>query len=136
MAVIFWLSSRTSTESSMQSSAVLEWLTAVFGDGFFTTFIVRKGAHFLEFTGLCLLMNISLYYTRGKYSPAFAVVLTSLYAATDEIHQLFVEGRACKISDWAIDTAGAAIGAAAFLLIAFAITKIVGKRKNVDRGNN
>ncbi len=136
MAVIFWLSSRTSTESSMQSSAVLEWLTAVFGDGFFTTFIVRKGAHFLEFTGLCLLMNTSLYYTRGKYSPAFAVVLTSLYAATDEIHQLFVEGRACKISDWAIDTAGAAIGAAAFLIIAFAVTKIVGKRKNVDRGNN
>ena len=90
----------------------------------------------MMFMWLCLLMNISLYYTRGKYSPAFAVVLTSLYAATDEIHQLFVEGRACKISDWAIDTAGAAIGAAAFLLIAFAVTKIVGKRKNVDRGNN
>ena len=33
-----------------------------------------------------------------------------LYAITDEVHQRFVPGRSCQAADWAIDTAGAALG--------------------------
>jgi VanZ family protein len=130
MAVIFWLSSRTASQSSLQSNAVLQWLIAHFGDGFFTDFIVRKLAHCLEFTGLCFLMNISLYYTRKKPSQLFAIALTSLYAVSDELHQIFVDGRACKITDWAIDTAGAIIGAMGFTLIFLLVKRISEKRKN------
>ena len=45
-----------------------------------------------------------------------ALLVSSLYAATDEVHQSFVEGRHGTPVDWAIDTAGAA--AAAFAVSA------------------
>lgn len=135
MGVIFWLSSRTAQESSEQSSAVLEWLISVFGDNLFTDFIVRKLAHCLEFTGLCFLLNLSLYQSFGKKMPIRAIMLTSLYAVTDEVHQLFVDGRSCQISDWAIDTAGAVIGALGFIAVIYVISSI--KKKNcIDTVNN
>jgi VanZ family protein len=37
-----------------------------------------------------------------------ALLIASLYAATDELHQTFVKGRKGSPVDWAIDTAGAA----------------------------
>jgi VanZ family protein len=40
-----------------------------------------------------------------------AFALSSLYAASDEFHQTFVEGRSGSPVDWAIDTAGAAAAA-------------------------
>lgn len=124
MIVIFWLSSRTSNESNQQSSAVLQWLTAHFGDNFFTSFIVRKLAHFLEFTGLSFLFNISLLQTKKRKMPIMSTALTSLYAVSDELHQIFVDGRSCQLSDWAIDTAGAVLGSIAFLLILILISHI------------
>lgn len=136
MMVIFWLSSRTSDESSGQSSIILTWLTAHFGDNFFTDFIVRKTAHFLEFAGLAFLFNCSLFQTRKIKSPICATMLTSLYALSDEIHQLFVEGRSCQATDWLLDTCGALFGTALFLTLLCLIT-YVNKRKNtIDRKNN
>lgn len=123
MGVIFWLSSRTATESSEQSGVIVEFLRKIFGDNVLTDFIVRKSAHCLEFTGLSFLFNLSLYVTKNKPSFVFAVMLTSIYAATDEFHQLFVEGRSCQITDWAIDTAGAILGALGFLVILSIIKK-------------
>lgn len=135
MGVIFWLSSRTAVESAEQSGSMLQYLIKIFGDNIFTDFIVRKLAHFLEFTGLCLLMNIALYQTRKRKSLILATALTSLYAVTDEVHQLFVQGRSCQISDWAIDTCGAILGTIAFALIILVIAKI--KSKNtIDRKIN
>lgn len=124
MGVIFWLSSRTATESSEQSGVIVEFLRKIFGDNVFTDFIVRKAAHCLEFTGLSFLFNLSLYVTKNKPLYFFAVILTSIYAATDEFHQLFVEGRSCQITDWAIDTAGAILGALGFLVILLIIKKL------------
>lgn len=123
MGVIFWLSSRTATESSAQSEIIVEILKRIFGDNVFTDFIVRKSAHCLEFTGLSFLFNLSLYVTKNNPSYFFAVILTSIYAATDEFHQLFVEGRSCQITDWAIDTAGAILGALGFFVILLIIKK-------------
>ena len=42
-----------------------------------------------------------------------AVGVSSLYGATDEIHQSFVPGRTADVLDWVADTLGAALGAAA-----------------------
>ncbi len=127
MAVIFWLSSRTADESSAQSNEILVWLYRVFGDNFFTTFIVRKLAHCLEFCGLCVLFNLSLYLTREKLSPLLAIAFTSLYAVTDEVHQLFVQGRSCELRDWVIDTCAAAVGTLGFLALFYIIKAIAGK---------
>ncbi len=130
MGVIFWLSSRTADESSAQSGEVLEWLYKVFGDNFFTIFIVRKLAHCLEFTGLGFLFAVSLYLTRSKRSTLFAILFTSLYAVTDEVHQIFVTGRSCEFRDWVIDTFGALVGALGFVIILAIADSISNKRNN------
>ena len=136
MGVIFWLSSRTAVESAQQSGSILQYLIEIFGDNIFTDFIVRKLAHFLEFTGLCLLMNIALYQTRKRKSFISATLLTSLYAVTDEVHQLFVEGRACRITDWVIDTCGAILGTIAFAVIMLLISKVLKSKNTIDRKIN
>lgn len=134
MATIFWLSSRTAEQSSQQSSFVLNRLIALFGDNIFTDFIVRKAAHCLEFTGLSLLFNISLYQSTGKTHCITATVLTSLYAVTDEVHQFFVEGRSCQLSDWGIDTMGAALGTLGFIVLFVTAKAFI--KKYIDRTNN
>lgn len=136
MAVIFWLSSRTADESALQSGAVLEWLINHFGDNIFTDFIVRKLAHFLEFTGLCLLFNIALYQTKKRKMLIPATVFTSIYAITDEVHQLFVDGRSCQFSDWAIDTAGAILGTIAFAVLFAIANRLLSKKNTIDRTIN
>lgn len=129
MGVIFYFSSRTAEESASQSSWLLEFITSIFGNNGFSDFIVRKSAHFLEFTGLCVLFNSSFYFTKEKKQVLLSIVCTSLYAATDEIHQLFVEGRSCELRDWAIDTAGAITGAIGFLIVYYIIKFIIDKKQ-------
>lgn len=102
MGVIFYLSSRTADQSSRESGAVLAWLTRLLGDGWLTDF--------LEYTGLCLLLSFACAATWGRRYTAVSLPIASLYAITDEVHQRFVPGRSCQAADWAIDTAGAALG--------------------------
>ena len=135
MGVIFWFSSRTAEQSSEQSGVLLEWLIKYFGDNFFTTFIVRKLAHFLEFTGLCVLFNLALFQTKRKLMPISSIICTSVYAITDEIHQLYVPGRSCELRDWAIDSAGAICGSIGFLLLYCIIKGIVKKKNSIDTKN-
>lgn len=137
MGVIFWLSSRTADESSLQSNTVLQWLINIFGDNIFTNFLVRKAAHCLEFTGLCVLFNLALFQTKKKKMPLLSVILSSAYAVTDEVHQIFVEGRSCQFTDWLIDSAGAILGTAGFLILFAVISRIIQKKaKFVDSKNN
>lgn len=130
MALIFYFSSRTAEESSNQSGAVLEFLINILGDNSVTDFIVRKSAHCLEYTGLCLLFNCAFYFTRNKKSIILSIICTSAYAVTDEIHQLFVDGRSCEVRDWAIDTGGAVLGAIGFLILFSIINAIIKSRKS------
>ncbi len=136
MIVIFWLSSRTAEESAAQSGAILQWFINHFGDNGFTDFIIRKSAHCLEFAGLCLLFNLSLFKTKKVPCPVLSVIFSSLYAVTDEFHQKFVAGRSCELRDWAIDTAGSIAGAICFMII-FALIKYILKKVNsIDRNDN
>ena len=45
----------------------------------------------------------------GRRAALVALLISSGYAATDEFHQTFVEGRHGTPVDWLIDTAGAAL---------------------------
>ena len=37
-------------------------------------------------------------------------VIGTVYAVSDEVHQLFVEGRSCEVRDMLLDSAGVAAG--------------------------
>jgi VanZ family protein len=48
-----------------------------------------------------------------KATAATAILLTSAYAATDEMHQTFTPGRVPDVKDWMADTLGALLAIAA-----------------------
>ena len=75
-------------------------------------YIVRKSAHLFLFFVLSWLVVNAFLKTGVKEISAFifAFIVTSLYAGTDEIHQIFVPGRACLWSDVGIDSFGAILG--------------------------
>ena len=60
-------------------------------------------------------MTILKYITKKQI--IYSILFTTLYACTDEIHQLFVEGRSGEIRDIIIDGLGATLGTMIFLLI-------------------
>ena len=57
-----------------------------------------------------------------------AFFATAVYAATDEIHQLFVAGRAGRFSDVVIDSAGALLGVLVFAFLVRIVKRIQRKR--------
>lgn len=127
--IIFYFSSRTADDSSEQSSFILNLLMKIFGTGALSDFIIRKCAHFLEYVGTCLLINCAWLFTKGERKMLLSIACASLYAITDEVHQIFVDGRSCEFRDWTIDTGGAILGAIAFLVI-FSIAKAIIRKKN------
>jgi VanZ family protein len=101
MGVIFFLSAQPSLDSG------LGWIDTV----------GRKLIHFGEYALLCFLWWRLLRTVMPDSRAALvAFLISSLYAATDELHQSFVDGRHGTPVDWVLDTAGAA--AAAFVLTA------------------
>jgi VanZ family protein len=68
--------------------------------------VLRNLAHLVEYAVLGALVY------RATGSAPAAILLSSAYAATDEIHQAFVAGRHGSPLDWLIDTAGVVLGVA------------------------
>jgi VanZ family protein len=66
--------------------------------------VLRKLAHVVEYAVLGGLLF------RAVAREPTAVLLGSLYAVTDEVHQAFVPGRDGSPLDWLLDTVGAAAG--------------------------
>ncbi len=77
-----------------------------------------KALHLTEYGGLGALFALALRASgaRGWRAILLAAVATSLYGATDELHQAFVPNRSCDIHDWLADPLGAALGASAMAL--------------------
>jgi VanZ family protein len=74
--------------------------------------IGRKLIHFAEYALLCFLWWRPLStVTDARRAALFAFLIASGYAATDEFHQTFVDGRHGNPVDWLIDSTGAALAA-------------------------
>lgn len=94
---------------------------------------VRKAAHMSEYAILAVLaLQVLMVYfgwERGlekmRRLCMWAFIAAALYAATDEFHQLFIPGRAGRITDVLIDSTGAAIG----LFLMGSVLKHIDKRK-------
>ncbi len=80
---------------------------------------VRKSAHVLEYALLSFLIAFHIWACNKKVSIIFllAIILSFLYASTDEFHQLYVEGRSGQFKDVLIDTSGAVLGSLMFTII-------------------
>ena len=79
-------------------------------------FPVRKCAHATEYS--------------GKRSMLICWCAGTAYAASDELHQLFVPGRSCQFRDVCIDSAGVLAGVLVFSLIKHEIVKYKEKKKS------
>ncbi|MGE5676007.1 MAG: VanZ family protein [Mycobacterium leprae] len=87
--------------------------------------LIRKSAHLLSFALLALLLDWALAGGKDWRRRAVAFALTVLYAASDEIHQLFVPGREGRVTDVLIDSSGA--------LIALLLVSAVARRRQRAR---
>ncbi|KLU62687.1 VanZ like family protein [Peptococcaceae bacterium CEB3] len=67
-------------------------------------FLVRKTAHVVVYAVLALL----LFYAMGHHA-VLSYGLTTVYAASDEFHQIFVPGRTPAVQDVMLDSAAALI---------------------------
>ena len=118
MAVIFILSAQPANDSASLSTGITDWiyqlLINVFPNLNIDTLhlIIRKLAHFTIYLVLGVLLLNALSHNEQKQSANFvlALLVSSLYAISDEIHQVFVSGRAGQISDVLIDIIGSLIG--------------------------
>lgn len=85
-------------------------------------FIVRKIGHAGVFGILSLLVWRGLAATTQMRWPWLAaVVITAVYAVSDEIHQGFVVGRYATVTDVLIDTTGAVV---AVLVVGFLVRRV------------
>ena len=125
---IFWLSSKDGNQSQNMSDSVRGILMKLFGP-LLNSFIVRKFAHFFEYAVLGFLIGCALFLSRRCFSPITAVICSALYSISDEIHQYFVPGRACRIFDVGVDTLGALTGTLILALIILIINSIAMRRK-------
>lgn len=126
MAVIFFLSHDPATQSQAKSDGVLTLLFQRFGL-VISSHVVRKAAHALEFFGLSLLFYNAYAQCFRTPQAALSLLSTVLYAATDEIHQYFVLGRACQLRDVFVDFLGAAAGVVFCTLMTIGIRRFFRK---------
>jgi len=123
MGVIFFFSSQPADESSKVSGFVAEKLLdlskLVFGEKkaaviknlvFSNTLIIRKAGHVTEYLILGLLMSSLLHRLLQNRFVLTSIIICTLYAVSDEIHQAFVPGRGPAVTDVLIDSVSAAIG--------------------------
>ena len=127
MAVIYYLSSQIADVSSVHSQGLIYTIASLIGTELkseasllFYEGILRETAHGVEFAILSVLSFFTLKYLSQLVNKGFfnkpwfiekcAFIFCFLYACSDEVHQLFVPGRAFEIKDIIIDSAGIIVG--------------------------
>jgi VanZ family protein len=139
MCIIFIFSSKTATESGQSSMEIANTLVSAYE---YTTnnqldmeyrqdilpkldHIVRKVAHGMEYA--ILAASIVFHFWVQGYNTRkiffLAILISGMYAGTDEFHQLFIDGRSGQITDVGIDTLGACIGTIITLCVFLSIKK-------------
>ncbi len=147
MLFIFLNSAKDATQSSLASSefthSLLNFLTKIglanacdINSAEFTAFEgnVRTCAHFFEFMVLGMLAYRffrTYYNNKLLYKILVPIAGSIIYSITDELHQLFVPGRACDIFDVITDTAGIITG-----VLIYHIISSLSKRKKTLRKKN
>ncbi len=144
--IIFGFSSSNAEKSLKQSNKVTDIIVRILEPSYddlpeierlnlysTTDKVIRKTAHFLIFS----LLGFLTYFCVGciKYLPgglfvqaAVSFPLCVVFAATDEIHQKFVSGRAGRLFDVGIDSCGVLFGTLVAVGASFVIKLCLNKK--------
>lgn len=122
LGLIFYFSAQPSDDSTVQTNFIIDLMFKIYTtlkstnvlsyDKFIEIFFkpVRKLAHFSEFALLGIIVYLNVIEYRKNKVVGLSILFSCLYAVSDEIHQLFVPGRACQLLDMCIDSCGAIFG--------------------------
>ncbi|MBP3626901.1 MAG: VanZ family protein [Clostridia bacterium] len=126
MILIFSMSSQVAKVSNKTSGGLIEKVLNVVYPNFENLqteekeniisnfqYVVRKTAHFSIYfaLGICVLMSIITYCNLRLYVRiVLSGIICIIYAASDELHQLYVAGRSCELFDVFIDAIGSILG--------------------------
>ena len=139
-SVIFYFSNQVADNSDVQSSRLVEFVSKIIPairdmnepdktilKEEILTPIIRKTAHYSIYTilGIFTYNFIATYETTTRKKIIYALLFCTCYAATDEFHQLFVQGRSGELRDILIDSIGALTG----ILIVMGIKRIEREKK-------
>lgn len=143
-ALIYYFSAQDGSESSDMSRGVTRFILRIFVPGYddlprrqqlaymkSLVLYVRKAAHFTEYAVFAAVLEnyLRLRLPSGSLRLAgfLGWLIATVYAGTDEVHQMFVDGRGPTLLDVGIDSAGALFG----VLIAAAVVAARLKKRKV-----
>lgn len=142
MTAIFFFSSQSAQQSSELSGKIVTVVIKIFMPNYDSlpflqqekikdkvTYVIRKMAHFTEFTALGFFLMLYLFSLNCKikllYLLFFSWLGGTFYAITDEIHQMFVTERYSSVTDVLIDSSGVFVGV---IFVMFLILKFYDKK--------
>lgn len=117
MIFIFIMSSFNAVKSGEHSYYIASFIARLLNikDILLVVMIIRKLAHFTEYLILGILVSNWLKDYQNNTHLNF--VVCTMYAISDEVHQLFVPGRSCEVRDMLIDVFGAIAGIFLFTIL-------------------
>lgn len=139
MSLIFYFSSQPGSISSVQSDGVKDLILKGFSSSSevfdyisnsgFVMFVIRKSAHMFLYFVLSILVYLLSKSMTNEFtiSVKISMFVSIIYAATDEIHQLYVVGRSGQLKDVWIDSIGVFVGIIFISIINIYKTKKVSK---------
>ncbi len=89
--------------------------------------VIRKLAHYTLYMlgGILIINSVNAYIKEDIKTIRYSSLIGVIYAISDELHQLFINGRSGKIIDVVIDSIGIFTGIAMYLLMKKIIMNIV-----------
>ena len=138
IATIFAFSSQTGAQSDAVSKGLVVGIIRLLrGNASAATVlryngIIRKVAHFGMFALLGIALAGAFRHQNRLPKLLTAIVVAIVFAALDEIHQVFVDGRGAELRDVLIDSAGAVAGA---LLLTRTVRLIQKRNKRKEEEN-
>lgn len=135
-AVIFLFSSQPASISNETSKGALRKLLEFFLGESTDALIrrynhpLRKAAHFTLYAMLGFSLTGVFRHQRRLHKLPLAVIVSAIFAALDELHQHFAEGRGPQVTDVLLDTAGAAAGAMVMTGVLFLIGCVMRSRES------
>ena len=93
-------------------------------------FLVRKAAHFTEYLvlGIMIRLCIESWFGKKRFLNTTSWVYGTLYACTDELHQLLTDGRSGQWQDVLLDSCG--------VLAGILITALIRRRRERKAGKS